>query len=315
MIRRRWSILRDQRGIVSIGEVLLASTLMLVVIGAAAKPFQMFETVGRTADNQNDSLANARNAVDNVEHQLRNVQGQTQLIDRAGSYDIVFQTVDQVPRPSGSQNSENIMRVRYCLDTQGTGASASNAFLWEQDLRWTTALVPTTMPGATCPDTSFGTSRRVMSTFVTNKISGQDRPIFSYYPAASPLAAITAVRIDLFADQMVNESPRETRMTSGVVLRNQNSAPTAVPTWAATGSPKQVTLDGSGSSDPEGLPLTYRWCDLSANSSCSDATKIGSGQMYTHTFTVASGTVRNMQLQVFDAGGLETDYSFQVTVP
>jgi hypothetical protein len=68
---------------------------------------------------------------------------------------------------------------------------------------------------------------------------------------------------------------------------------------------KQNTLNAAASSDPENLPLTFRWCDVTSNATCDDTTKVGSGVLYTYT-APAAGT-RRILLQVFDAGGLETD--------
>ncbi|MDX6643779.1 MAG: hypothetical protein QOD76_1741, partial [Solirubrobacteraceae bacterium] len=271
-------------------------------------PFEVLQRTDRVTQNQSDSQDNARNTVDSLAHQLRNVMGQSQLIDRANSYDLIFETVDPRFKPDGSDNARNLMRVRFCLDTSNAPADAAHGRLWEQDLTWTSAAVPSTLPASACPDVNFGT-RRIVADSITNRISGQDRPLFSYSPGTSPLASITAIRIDLFTDRNPNEAPRETELTSGVFLRNQNGPPTASATLTPTGQPRQVTLNGSASSDPENLPLTYRWCDLSTGSTCDETTNVGEGQLFTYTLPGASGA-RNMVLEVFDAGGLESDYTF-----
>jgi hypothetical protein len=238
--------------------------------------------------------------------------GQTQLVDRAGPYDVVFETVDPRFKPAGSSNDRNLMRVRYCLDT--SGGTATPGGLWAQELRWTTAATPSTLPSSACPDASFG-SRRLVAGAITNRLNGQDRPLFVYSPGTSPLASITAIRIDVFSDVKPNEAPRETRLTSGVFLRNQNGAPTASATVTATGPPRQVTLNAGASSDPENLPLTFRWCDLSTSSTCDGDTAIGTGQLYTYTLPGPSNTARSMVLEAFDAGGLEADYTFTANAP
>jgi hypothetical protein len=104
-------------------------------------------------------------------------------------------------------------------------------------------------------------------------------------------------------------------MTTGVLLRNQNGAPTATVATVA-GTTRQVQLNATAT-DPESLPLDYRWCDLTANAVCDATTKIGTGQSYTHTFAagVATGSSRNMLLVVTDAGGLEARVTFTVVVP
>jgi type II secretory pathway pseudopilin PulG len=306
-LRARLRRLRREEGF-SLMEVLIASSLLIAVLGAALAPFEIFQRTDRVTHNANDSQDNARNTVDSVAHQLRNVAGQTGLIDRASSYDVVFQTIDAGTKPAGSQNDRNVMRVRYCLDTTNAPASPSNGRLWEQDLRWTSAAVPGSMPSAAaCPDLGWASStRRILADYVTNKTGGQSRALFGYFPAASPLSQITSIRVDMFSDRNASESPRETELTSGVLFRNQNGAPTAsfTSTPGAAGS-KQITLNAAASSDPESLPLTYRWCDTTSVATCDETTKVGSGQLFTYT-APASGT-RQILLQVFDIGGLEAD--------
>lgn len=296
--------LRGEGGF-SLMEVLIASSLMIVVLGTALVPFELVQRTQRVTENQNDSQDAARNAVETLSHQLRNVMGQSQLIDRADSYDLVFETVDPRFKPAGSNNARNLMRVRYCLNT----ADSNNGVLWRQELRWTTSTTPPTMPGATCPDDGFG-NKSIVADRITNRVSGQDRPIFGYSPNASPLVSITAIRFDVYADRSVTEAPKETRLRSGVFLRNQNGAPVAVASVTPTGQPRQIALNAGGSSDPENLPLTYRWCDLTTNSLCDAVTAVGTGQLF--TYTAPGSGARNMVLAVFDAGGLEADYTFTV---
>jgi hypothetical protein len=306
-------------------ELLIAASLLILVLGTALVPFQVAQNQERNTQNGNDSLSNARTTLDYFEHQLRNVAGQSQLINRATSYDLVFETVDPGTKPSGSQNTRNLMRLRYCLDTTNPPATADSGSLWEQRLTWTTAAVPSAMPSAaSCPDTTWGTSRRVAARNVTNKAVAAagtsvtrrsvQTPLFTYYPApvANPptlteLNLITQIRVDLFTDQSPTDRPYETELTTGAFLRNQNGAPTAI--FVATPSTvvgsKQMTLNAAASVDPENLPLTFRWCDVTSVATCDDTTKIGSGVLYTYT-APAAGT-RRILLQVFDAGGLETD--------
>lgn len=310
-LRDRLSCLRDERGW-SLIEVLIASSMLLAVLGAALAPLEVFQRTSRVTQNANDSQDNARNTIDNIAHQLRNIAGQSQLVNRASANDLVFETVDATAKPSGSQNDRNIMRVRYCLDTTNAPASVTNGRIWEQDLRWTTAAVPASMPSAaTCPDTAWASStRHVLADGITNQNTTTIRPavanLFTYFPAATPLTSITSVRFDVFSDRAPVEAPRETELTSGVALRNQNGAPTASFTWAAgAAGTKQITLNAGASSDPENLPMTYRWCDTTTVSTCDNTTTVGSGVLYTYT-APATGT-RKITLQVFDAGGLEAD--------
>ena len=301
----------------SLVEILVVTFMFIIVLLAALTPFEVLQNVDRKAQAQNDTQQNARQTVSAIAFNLRNLAGQTQLVERADPYDLVFQTVDRNAKPTGSQNTRNIMRVRYCLATTGGTASPGNGIVWEQSMRWTTAAVPAAMPVATsCPDVLWsGSTRRVVSGRITNRIAAQNRPLFTYFPTGASLTQINSIRMDLFTDDNLNDTIKETRHTTGVLLRNQNGSPTASVVTASAGV-RAVRLDATAS-DPENLPLTYRWCDLSANSVCDDATRIGSGQSYTHTFDAAvpTGSTRNMRLVVTDAGGLEVTVNFTVVVP
>jgi hypothetical protein len=316
MLTRVLDRVRQERGM-SVAEVLIVSFMFTVVLIAALTPFEVLTKVDSKTQAQNDTQQTARSTVSAISFNLRNLAGQSQLVERATPYDLVFETVDRNPKPGGSSNARNIMRVRYCLDTSTAPATPANGVIWEQTLRWTTATVPASMPlSNACPDVTWtGSQRRVVSGKITNRIAGQDRALFTYFPTGATLTQITSIRLDLYSDNNPNDATKETRHTSGVLLRNQNGAPTAT-VATVPGTTRQVRLDATAS-DPESLPLSYRWCDLSATATCDDATRIGTGPSYTHTFasTVAVGSTRNMRLVVTDAGGLEAVVNFTVTVP
>ena len=319
--------LRHERGMVSLPEMLWVCLLLVIVLGAAMAPFDAMHATDRRTRSQADSQDNARETVDSVAHELRNIAGQTQLIERSGNNDLVFQTIDSVPKPSGSQDSRNVMRVRYCLDA----TDPARGVLWEQTLKWTTAAVPSSMPlSSSCPDVTWAGAARVnLTNAITNQATSANQPavtsrsaaadMFSYFPTGAPITQITSVRVDLYTDRDPTDTVKEERLTSGVLLRNQNGAPTAtaVVPPITTGVSKQVKLDASASTDPENLPMTYRWCDVTSTSTCDGTTQIGTGVTYTYTFpgTVAAGATRNMRLIVSDAGGLEATFNFNVTVP
>jgi Tfp pilus assembly protein PilW len=311
--------LRGESGM-SLSEVLIVAFMFTIVLAAALTPFDVMQKVDRKTQAQNDTQQNARQTVSAISFNLRNLAGQTQLVERADPYDLVFQTVDRDPKPSGSKNARNIMRVRYCLDTSTSPATPSNGVIWEEKLRWTSGTVPSSMPVASaCPDVLWsGATRRPVSSRITNRISGASRPLFSYFPAGATLTQITSIRMDLYSDSDTSDVVKETRHTTGVLLRNQNGAPTAAVTPnppASTGVSRQVRLDATAT-DPENLPLSYRWCDLTVNPVCDDSTAIGTGQSYTHTFAAGtSGTTHSMRLVVTDAGGLEVTVPFNVQVP
>jgi hypothetical protein len=316
MLRRLARRLREESGM-SLAEVLMVSFMFVVVLTAALAPFETLLKIDRRTHAQNDTQRNARSTSSAIVFNLRNLAGQSQLVERADPYDLVFETVDREAKPAGSQNARNVMRVRYCLNTTAPAASPAAGQLWEQTLRWTTASVPSAMPStASCPDIFWtGAERHILTQGVTNRINGSSRPIFLYFPVGATLTQITSIRFDSYTDQDPADAVKESRMTTGVLLRNQNGAPTAS-VVTTPGTTRQVRLDATAS-DPESLPLTYRWCDLTANSTCDDITRIGTGQTYTHTFAsgVATGSTRNMRLVVTDAGGFEAIVNFTVVVP
>jgi type II secretory pathway pseudopilin PulG len=309
--------LGDEAGF-TLMEALIASALLIVVLGAALAPFELLHRTARTTDNQNESQDNARNALAGIVRNLRNTSGQNQLVNLAGSYDMVVETVDPGSKPAGSQNSRNLMRVRYCLDTTSAGSSLTRGRIWEQSFKWTAATPPSTLPSASCPDTTWGSSSRIVADYVTNKATSAKRPaaapLFSYFPSATSLDTITSIRVTLYSDRSWTQAPGETELTSGILLRNQNGSPTAsfTATPGVAGSQK-VTLNAGTSTDPEGLPLTYRWCDVTTVTTCDDTTRVGTGVLYTYTSPVA-GT-RQIQLQVFDVGGLQSIANLTVTTP
>ena len=309
--------LRDESGF-TLMELCVAASLMIVVLAAALAPFEILSRTQRTAVNQNESQDNARNAMALMMRNLRNTSGQNQLVNVASSYDMVVETVDPTSKPAGSQNARNLMKVRYCLDTTGSGASLTRGRIWEQQLKWTTAAPPTTLPTTSCPDNSWGSSR-VLADYITNRATWSERttaaPLFSFYPNPNQLDTITSVRVSLFSDRSWSESPGETELTSGILLRNQNGSPTAsfTATPGTVGS-RKITLNANTSTDPEGLPLSYRWCDVTTTTLCDDTTRVGTGVLY--TYTAPTTGARKIQLQVFDVGGLQANAGpLTVTAP
>lgn len=299
-------LLREQGGF-TLAEVMMAAALMLVVLGAALTPFELLHRNERVTTQQNEAQDNARQTVGLIARNLRNTSGQNQLVNLASPYDLVVETVDATPKPSGSQNARNLMRVRYCLDTTSTGSSLTNGAIWEQAYKWTTSVPPSAMPSVSCPDAAWG-SRRIIATHITNRATWSKRtaaaPLFTYFPNAASLDTITSVRVRVYSDRDWTQNPPETELTSGILLRNQNGSPTASfdATPGVAGS-KKITLNAGTSTDPEGLPLTYRWCDVTTQTLCDDTTRVGTGVLYTYTAPVIGP--RKIQLQVFDVGGLQ----------
>jgi hypothetical protein len=99
----------------------------------------------------------------------------------------------------------------------------------------------------------------------------------------------------------------EANINSAVFLRNQNQRPTAAFTGTSNGN-HRVLLNGSGSSDPEGRTLSYRWYLGSSYPGCpagaggTGYTLMGTGITLTAGFPDSSD--QTVTLEVTDPGGL-----------
>jgi type II secretory pathway component PulJ len=287
-----------ERGEIGLMQLLVATAILLVILGATLTVFTTSEQINRNANARNDSQDNARRGLDQLTRELRNLASPTpeqpQAVDAAGPLDLVFQTVDAVG-PNSGLNAANVERVRYCL-----GGTTSAGILYRQEQRWTTQLAPAVPSTTACPsaDVQWSVTRQIAFA-VTNRNGGVDRPLFTYNAAAA--ADITSVHAQLFVDLDPARSPPETALSSGVFLRNQNRKPVASFT-ADTTVPAKVILNGAASSDPEGEALDYQWYD--------GTTKVGTGIRF--DYTVTRGTSHTLQLKVFDPARLEGDAPTQV---
>jgi hypothetical protein len=297
-IRRR---LADDRGY-SLVELLMAASLMIVVLSATLLTFELFLSNQSAATARFDAEDRARIALDRLARALRNVTGANagaKGIDQAGGYDLIFWTTNPAGPPTGP-NTTNIQRVRYCLDT------SNPATLWYQVQTWTSGNQRTDLP-TKCPDSTWSPTAISYADHITNQIGGQTRAVFSY---TSSNGTVNAVHTDLFVAGVSTTTgatlgnARETRLSSGVFLRNQDVAPTAG--FTATLGTGYITLDGSVSSSPQGSPLTFVWYD--------GQTKIGNGIVFSY-MNPTSGS-HTISLKVYDPAGLEGDAPAQtVTVP
>jgi type II secretory pathway component PulJ len=253
--------LKDERGITLV-ELLIGMVISLILFGATLTVAMAMNQSARRNTAHNEAQDVARTYMDRLARQLRNLaspaiftddyQAQPYAVDSAGPYDLVFRVVDDV-RPGGSLNHANVKRVRYCLNA----TDASRGVLYQQEQKWTDrpSNEPPAMPSlAACPDPGW-TTTRVVTEHVVNRIGGQNRPMFVYN--AADLQRISQIHADLYIDPTPGAPPVETRLGSGVTLRNQNRVPVARMDIAS--APGMLVLNGSASEDPEGAPLTYQW--------------------------------------------------------
>jgi prepilin-type N-terminal cleavage/methylation domain-containing protein len=318
--------LREERGFTLI-EMLVASMLMIIVLSATLTTLDVAGTTRVRNEQQNDSQDEARIALDSISLQLRNVaspgSSAPSTIDTASSYDLIFQTTDPSKR-----------WVRYCLATSGTHlgttSTASNGTLWYETP--STAFVnanvpPTAAMKATCPvdpvavpATQQGwAAARAVSRHVTNKINGQDRPVFNFNGPTNNTVKITDIVAQLYVDYDTAHTPGEVRLATGDFLRNQNEAPTAVIIKPPTGTPGQKNwqFNGSSSTDPEGRTLQYFWLRTSAatpdtstmpdcvtNTAANGWTCIGEGPVINYSFASTDTGSQKVYLRVIDPGQL-----------
>lgn len=266
-------------------EVLLASVLMLIVLGATLTTFNSFERNVKTNEQQNEAQEQARRAMDLMARDLRNLASPTPnlplAVDRHEAGDLIFQSEGK-EKPAGSLNAQNTTRVRYCVDTVGDG-------LYRQIQTWTSA-GPPPLPAATaCPGPGW-----TKTIPVAGEIVNEARPLFSYN-AADP-SSITEVSAQVFVDVDRERSPKEVSLQSSVFLRNQNRAPTASFSWASMPG-GNVFLNASESTDPEEKALGFEWWDMR------ESTKVGEGIVLTYKPPAAGW--RDIKLIVKDAS-LET---------
>src|SRR5215213_2708896 len=292
-------------------EVLLVSTLFLVVLGATIEAMVHFTRNNRLTEIRNDQAEEARTALDRQARQLRNLAKRVTVptINKATGYDFIFQTSD----PSRTW-------VRYCLDTTNAPATPSRARLWEMVSPSSTVPDAGTCPGNTSAWESGDGSAKVVADHISNRNAGADRPVFSYSclgeatpcpPADSSL--VTGVGATLWVDDDVAKDPAELRVSTAVYLRNQNEPPTAAFSVTPLG-PGKVFLNATASSDPEGRTLRYFWyqADSAPSFNCADGPPKtptyyeGVALTYTFPTTTAPNTSQPFTLVICDPGDLKS---------
>jgi type II secretory pathway pseudopilin PulG len=267
-------------------ELLVGAVLMIIVMTATLNVLDQVTRLGRDTDHRIEMQDQARQVSRELSRSLRNIAPSPEfpaVVERAGPYDLVFRAVDD-PRASGN-NTRNLKRVRYCLDAN----DPDRARLLEQTQRWTTTTAPALPASTSCPGTTWGASR-VVADRLTNR-SGGNRPLWTY--EQTPSGQITGVKLNLFLNEDPDTRIQEVGLETGVYLRNQNRAPSALFTAAPAGS-RHVLLNGSTSSDPEGDPLNYFWFV--------NGREVGRGLIF--DYAAPEGGTYEVRLDVRDPSGL-----------
>jgi prepilin-type N-terminal cleavage/methylation domain-containing protein len=304
-------------------ELLVSMTLFLIVMGAALTSFDAFSNNERRSQNLTDSQVQARNTLDRMARELRNLaspdDNHPQSIEWAQPFDLVFRTINPVG-PGTSSNPTNLMRVRYCLDDSNSQnatlyrlvevpnpGSALRSFDESQATPTSPANDPLVSGG--CPVTSLPVSTN--ATLVSTRVLGQNvsnervsnRPLFDYLPSATPTTNISHIVVKLFVDiNSATKVPAEVELSTSAFLRNQNRKPVAdIESPPVVTANNHILLNGSGSVDPEGTALTYSWT----------VTPIGGGAVGTSTsvlydYAGTSNKTYSLSLTVKDSAGLSS---------
>jgi type II secretory pathway pseudopilin PulG len=299
----RAKVLCRSEGGFTLVELIVTVALTTIIFGATVTALAAFNHGNSNDIKRAEMQDRARNTLDRMARALRNVTApQTKspgALDQASAYAITFDTVD-TQQIAGGSNATNAMRVRYCLND----TTPSSEIVYRQEKRWKTAEPPAVPTSTECPDVTAGDwdNTVVAATNVTNRVGGQERPLFTY--AATTTPQIVTVEASLYIDLNPNLQPAESQLTTAVSLRNANRPP--IVSFTATQINGHVLLNGSESRDPEGLALSYKWTDngtvLSSTSESYETAELTKGS--SHTFT----------LEVSDPAGLSSSTSQAVTI-
>jgi type II secretory pathway pseudopilin PulG len=271
----------------TLAELLVGAMLAIIVLSASLTTLDQFRKMSGRTNDRVQLQDEARQVSRELARSLRNVAPSPEfptVIGRADPYDIIFRAVDR-PRASGL-NTRNLRRVRYCLDAR----NPDRAQILEQTQRWDSSTAPALSTDTSCPSGDWGSSRLVAD-HLTNRAGGADRPLWTYDQRTT--GEITGVKLHLFMNEHPDIADQEVAIETGVFLRNQNRAPTALFTAAQAGV-RHVLLNGSPSSDPEGDPLDYYWFV--------NGVEVGNGLIFDYAAPAGGSYV--FRLDVRDPSGL-----------
>ena len=241
-------MLRGEDGMTLV-ELLLVCTLMLIILGSTLTAFNTFERNARNNQDLNEAQDGARRAMDLLARDLRNLASPTRevpmAVDVKLAQDVIFQSEGKT-KDLDSLNEQNTTRVRFCLNT-------TTKIVVRQIQTWKTA-APPAIPGGACGVETGWNSTLTVATDVVNGT----RPLFTYNAVAHD--EVTEVSSQIWVDTTPNRLPAEVDLQTSVFLRNQNRAPTAV--FSAVSMPGGgVFLNASESTDPEEKALIFEWWD------------------------------------------------------
>jgi hypothetical protein len=132
----------------------------------------------------------------------------------------------------------------------------------------------------------------VLAQGLTNRLSGQNRPLFQFNSAIP--TAVSAIVVQAWVAGGKDAEPTQGLLRTQVFLRNQNERPVASPAATPAGL-LRIELNGSASYDPEGQELIYRWYD--------GTTYLGTGVVLQSQLATAGS--HTITLKVYDPAGLE----------
>jgi type II secretory pathway pseudopilin PulG len=298
----------DERGLTII-ELLVAMSLSVIVFGATLTVFSgMHKTLAATEEH-NDRQQEARVAIDRLARELRNLASPTagtsttpRGVDRNGAYDLIFKTVDDVQGPKPG-NTAAAKRVRYCYD--GSDPKRGRLLMQQQSSQTYTATAPTATACPAPPGAGYDAGTVVVADHLSNRLDGRgDRPLFVYssdgtqipYDFPGAMTATTRVEARLWLDGKPGDAPVETRMSSSVMLRNQNRPPIAAFTIQVSGF--EMKLNGSDTNDPENEPMRYDWYE---GATPETATHLAGGPSVVHTLPPRPAGTYTFLLKVTDS--------------